>query len=403
MKSNALAYDVVVAGGGVAGSAAALQAARSGAHTALLEKTVVLGGLATGGLVNIYLPLCDGRGTQVLFGMAEEFLHLAIRYGPGDIPPGWRDGGERPRRLATPFSPAALALALDEALGEAGVDLWLDTLACSPILEDRAVVGVEVENKSGRLAIRTGCVVDATGDADLAFRAGAPCVEGANWLSIWAIEASLEKAQAAVAEGSGAALLDLVRLGGDDTGRGAPEGASWRGISGRDISEFVLAARRLLRERYRRLLAERGEGERRDTFPLALPSVPQFRMTRRIEGLATMEPGQHSLRVADSVGLVPDWRRAGEVWEVPFGALVPRGVRGLLVAGRCISSGGDAWQVMRVIPAAAHTGQVAGLTAALAAERGVSPGDLDVPAIQHELRRLGLPLHHEDVGLGARG
>ena len=151
------------------------------------------------------------------------------------------------------------------------------------------------------------------------------------------------------------------------------------------------------------LLAERGEGERRNTFPLALPSVPQFRMTRRIEGLATMEPGQHSLRVADSVGLVPDWRRAGEVWEVPFGALVPRGVRGLLVAGRCISSGGDAWQVMRVIPPAAHTGQVAGLAAALAAERGVSPGDLDVPAIQRELRRLGLPLHHEDVGLGARG
>jgi len=64
------------------GSAAALQAARCGARTALLEKTIVLGGLATGGLVNIYLPLCDGRGTQVLFGMAEEFLHLAIHYGP---------------------------------------------------------------------------------------------------------------------------------------------------------------------------------------------------------------------------------------------------------------------------------------------------------------------------------
>ena len=403
MSDSKADYDVVVAGGGVAGAAAALAAARSGARTALVEKTILLGGLATGGLVNIYLPLCDGRGTQVLFGIAEEFFHLAIRYGPGEIPPGWREtAGARTERFATQFNPASFALALDEALEEAGVDLWLDTLACQPILEGRRVVGVEAENKSGRLALRAGCVVDATGDADLAFRAGAPCVEGVNWLSLWAIEASIEKAQATLAEGTGAGLLNVVRLGGDDSGRGAPDAERWRGISGRAASQFALASRRLLRERYRRLYAERGPAERRNVFPLTLPSVAQFRMTRRIEGVATIEEGQHGVHVADSVGLVPDWRRVGEVWEVPFGALIPKAVGGLVVAGRCISSAGDAWQVMRVIPPAAHTGQVAGLAAALAAERGAPPGELEIAGLQRKLRDLGIPLHHEDLGLEAR-
>ncbi|MDF1516077.1 MAG: FAD-dependent oxidoreductase, partial [Anaerolineae bacterium] len=80
-------YDVIVAGAGVAGAAAALECARNGLKTALIEKTVMVGGLATSGLVNIYLPLCDGLGHQVLYGIAEEFLHLSIQYGPGVIPP----------------------------------------------------------------------------------------------------------------------------------------------------------------------------------------------------------------------------------------------------------------------------------------------------------------------------
>ncbi len=71
-------YDVVVAGAGVAGVAAALGRARAGLHTALVEKTVLLGGPATTGLVNIYLPLCDGYGHQAIFGIAEELLHLSL-------------------------------------------------------------------------------------------------------------------------------------------------------------------------------------------------------------------------------------------------------------------------------------------------------------------------------------
>src|SRR5512145_2221418 len=85
-------YDVIVAGGGIAGVAAALAARRSGCRVLLIEKSVMLGGLATLGFIAYYLPLCDGRGKKVSGGIAEELLHLSIKYGYGDLPPEWKDG-----------------------------------------------------------------------------------------------------------------------------------------------------------------------------------------------------------------------------------------------------------------------------------------------------------------------
>jgi flavin-dependent dehydrogenase len=217
-------YDVIVAGGGVAGVAAALEAARSGMSTALVEKTVLWGGLATSGLVLIYLPLCDGHGRQVTFGIAEELLRLSLKYGPGPVPPGWPGGeaGEKKKRFMAVFSPASFVLALDEVLEEAGVDLWLDTLVTRPIVDNRALTGIEVENKSGQGRLSAPVLIDATGDADLAFRAGAPCADGDNWLSIWAAQLSLEKARQAVAQADPDLLLDVLKLGADAWGQGHP-------------------------------------------------------------------------------------------------------------------------------------------------------------------------------------
>lgn len=393
-------YDILVAGAGVAGIAAALEAARGGMRTGLVEKTILLGGLAASGLIDVYLPLCDGRGTQVTFAIAEELLHASIRYGPGTIPSGWTDGAAaKAGRYHARFSPAAFALALDELVVESGVELWLDTLICTPAMEGDRVVGVEVETKGGRGLLRARCVVDATGDADVAFRASAPCAEGSNWLSIWALQARLERAQQAVAEGSGAPLYDPIRLGGDNAGRGAVGEPAWRGTDAQDVTQFVLGSRKLLRDHYQAILDEAGDGERHNQFPLALPSMAQYRTTRRIVGETTMTDGQHGLHVADSVGLVADWRRAGEVWEIPYGALMPQKVRGLLVAGRCISAEGDAWEVTRVIPPAALTGQVAGLAAALAVQVTTTPGLLDAQDLQRKLQEKGMPQHLSDVGL----
>jgi len=387
-------YDVLVAGAGVAGVAAAVAAARSGRRTALVEKTILVGGLATAGLIYAYTPLCDGRGHQVTYGISEELLHVAIKYGPGDVPPDWQSAGGS--RYSTVFSPASFVLAMDEMLLGAGVDVWLDTLVCLPVMEGDRVAGVEVENKSGRGVLRAACLVDATGDSDVAFRAGAPCEEGDNWLSLWGLEASLEAAKQAVEQGSGDPLLRAVHVGGSNTGAGHPAGVrKFSGTDGRDVTEFVLEGRRLLREHYE---AKQREGiSRRDLFPVALPAMAPFRTTRRIAGQATLSDGMAGRHFDDSVGLVADWCRAGEVWEIPYGTLLPQEVTGLLAAGRCISSAGYAWEVTRVIHAAAHIGEIAGVAAALSVQLGTTPDALDAADVRKEFERRGVVFDVRDV------
>ena len=83
--------EVIVVGGGIAGVAAAVAAARSGADVLLLEKGSLLGGLATNGLISWYEPLCDGHGEQLMTGLAEELLRLSIRYGDDTLPRIWKD------------------------------------------------------------------------------------------------------------------------------------------------------------------------------------------------------------------------------------------------------------------------------------------------------------------------
>lgn len=87
--------EVIVVGGGIAGVAAAVAAARSGADVLLLEKGALLGGLATNGLISWYEPLCDGHGEQLMTGLAEELLRLSIRYGDDTLPRIWKDEARR--------------------------------------------------------------------------------------------------------------------------------------------------------------------------------------------------------------------------------------------------------------------------------------------------------------------
>lgn len=393
-------YDLIVAGGGVAGVAAALEAARAGLRVALVEKTIITGGLATAGLINIYLPLCDGCGHQVTFGIAEELLQLSLRYGPGNVPADWQQSGKdqcRSRYMAT-FSPAAFALALDEVLSKSGVTLWFDTLICAAGVKGNRVTGIEVENKSGRSLFTAPVFIDATGDADVAHYAGAECAEADNFLSIWGLEASLSAARKAVAGNSAAPLLQCFRLGGDNAGREAPADiAPMRGTDAEQVTRFILAGRRILREHYRTGQTALGADGRNQLFPLTLPSLAQFRTTRRIVGQTTLQAGQAGKAAPDSIGLAADWRTSGQVWEIPYGTLLPRKANGLLAAGRCIASEGDAWEVTRVIPVAALTGQAAGAAATLAVRRGTTPDALDPKDVQAVLRQKRIPYHLTDL------
>ena len=389
-------YDVVVAGGGVAGVAAALAAARRGARTALVEKTVIFGGLATTGLIYIYLPLCDGNGTQVSFGITEEMLIASLKYGPNDIPSNWsreKDAVEE-KRYRVQFSPASFAIALDEMLSSAGVDVWLDTVVRGVKCEDGRVSAIEVCNKSGDGELRAGCFVDATGDADLAHFAGMDCPVGDNAMALWAIEYNRNECRERYYLGDNVHMY----YGGssNDARMGKP------GINGKLVSEFVMAGR----EKYRKRLEEgyaKGEFDRSNRFPLTLPSMAQFRMTRRIKGLYNIEPGCEWTHFDDSIGIAADWRKPGWIWETPYRSLLPQGIKNLLAAGRCMDTVGDVWDVYRVIPVAALTGEAAGVAAAMSAERGISPDALPCGELQRELREKNqFRLHFEDVGLKAR-
>ncbi len=384
-------YDVAVCGGGIAGAAAAIAAARRGQKTALIEKTIFTGGLATAGIIFIYLPLCDGSGTQVTFGITEELLLSSIKYGPGDVPE-WQKGrkAEEAKRYRVVFSPASFVIALDELLTNAGVDIWFDTLVCAANVHDGRLAAVEVENKSGRGRISAKCFVDATGDADIAHQAGLVCPTAQNALAFWALE---------YANGAQWRLNNSV-----ENIATYVKGSSWdkkrgpSGIDGSEVSSFILDGRAQYRER---LVSEYGTGkkDRKTLFPLTLPSMAQFRTTRHIPAQYKLKDGQDWTHFDDSIGLAADWRKPGFVWEIPYRSMLPAGLKNLVAAGRCTAAEEDAWEVTRVIPSAALTGEAAGTAAALAAASGVSPDDIPVATLQDALRGTGNKIHFDEVGL----
>ncbi|MBN2711281.1 MAG: FAD-dependent oxidoreductase [Planctomycetes bacterium] len=385
---DAKTYDIIICGGGVAGVTAALHCARSGLSVAMIEKTIFPGGLATSGLINIYLPICNNKGRQVMHGLPEELLKASIKYGPGDIPEDWSNP-DTGSRYQVSFSPASFIIAMDELLeNEEKIDLWLDTLFCKAVMDGDKITGVEVENKSGRITLKAPIVIDATGDGDVAVSAGAPMVEGENWHSIWAIQNRVDDNSH-----GRSALPQAVRLGANDSGKGHPEGGKiFTGISGRKVSEFTMITRRMLREYYQKKIA--AGGDRNETYPVTLPNIPQFRMTRRIDGLATLKNDGFDQKMEDSVGLIPDWYNTTKVWEMPYKTLLPQKVKGLLVTGRCMSAETfDAWRVTRVIPTASMTGQIAAIASTIALNKSCAPHEVCHSEIQAKLDSMGIQYH----------
>lgn len=403
-------YDVLIVGGGIAGISAALESSRSGLSTALVEKTILWGGLATSGLVPIYMPLCNGNGKQVTFGIAEELLKLSIKYGPGNIPSGWfgQNGeeldfrydelypeGKLNKRYLTIYSPMAFVFELDEILGESSVDLWLDTLACQPVMKGNKITGIEVENKSGRILIKAKCIIDGTGDADIAYRCNAPCEEKGSYPSFLYQYASLMLAKEAVQKNSAFRLITWQDGGGANEYNEGYKGNKgiFTGTSGKGVSEFVMESRSIAREKLKAEQEGEGESGRENIYPASLPTMVQIRMSRRIIGMETVLPDMCNKYNENSVGLIADCREINSVWEVPYGALIPQNVENLLVIGRCVSAEGYAWQVTRLIPAAALTGQISGIAVKLAIQHNTSPDKIHIKDIQKCIKDKGIILH----------
>ena len=383
--------DVLVAGGGVAGIAAALAAARQGAKVCLIEKQFMLGGLGTAGLVTIYLPLCDGEGTQVSFGIAEELLRLSICHGyEKDYPAAWLDGGsneeKKKHRFMVRYNPQLFAIEAEQLLLKEGVKILYGTGICAVSKEEDKITSVIVENKSGRSAILVKSVVDATGDADVCVFAGEDTAlyKSQNVLVSWYYY-------------TGQKGYDLNMLGyieAPDELKSEKEKEislgrrHFQGVDGEEISEMMcLSHEALLKDVLKRR-------EQDDTFfPVTMATIPQLRMTRRVQGMYTMTLQDDRASFEDSVGMVGNWRKRGPVYEVPFSCLHGNKVKNLITAGRCISANDPMWEIVRVIPVCAVTGEAAGIAASMADDFT----SIDIAELQKRLKEQGVKLFYEEL------
>ena len=379
------AYDIAVCGGGVAGIAAALTAARMGHKTVLIEKTIQPGGLATSGLILVYLPLCDGRGKQLLYGLPEELMISANKYGPCEPDACWQKNNTR---LQVNFSPGAAVLGWDELLEEAGVDLWFDTVVTGCIVDKNRLTAVEVFNKSGKGTISAKCFIDATGDADLAFACGNSCINSENAMVLWSLEhrtLELQKSDYA-GEYAGGTIPVAGNICAAMRADPLKKVYSTVPVSGRLISDFVLEGRR----RYRHDL-QKIQLLKKELFPVALQHQAPLRRTRAISGRYTLKTEDEGKSLPFAFTRTGDWRAPGRVWEIPYPSLLPDNVEGLLAAGRCISALDSAWEATRVIPVAAKTGEAAGIAAALSVEKNILPSKLPFELLAEQMRKITPP------------
>ena len=401
-------FDVVVCGGGTAGAAAALCAARSGATVLLLERYGYLGGLATGGLVITVPPLDNGVNVEI-----REKLESAQTYrlcpNSGDDDPAV-DG-------LIALDPEVLKYEFVRMLLDAGVKLLFHAYVVQSLTEDGAITGVILETKGGRLAVRAGVVVDATGDGDVSAAAGAVFEMEADPLPITLMSnlIGVDTKRAIAQLGSWARLRTVIEEARDRGelsfdlevhSRGYAPGVfaaelcypgevnlwsgSLFGVNALDPDQLTMAEV-VTREHTVRLVEflranVAGFEDVRIEYTASQIGV---RETRRIVGgyTPTLREVFHE-RFPDSVAKPYATREM----RIPYRSLVPTDVDNLLIAGRCMSAEQQAMVQLRLIPVCLATGQAAGTAAALALREQISPRELDVGLLQRELEAQGVDL-----------
>ncbi len=393
-------FDVIVAGGGVAGAAAALAARRDGRSVLLIEKSINIGGLATIGLINYFVPMCNGRGRKIIRGMCEEFIEIASRYGYDTLHPAWKDGDPGPDvkapRFSDRYSPSFFAMALARQLVDEGVEVLLDTIIVAVPSEEGSIMGVVVENKSGRRFYAGSIVIDATGDADVSYLAGAPTVQGKNYYTYITHATDLDHCADAVKTGR----IDRACYwlsGGNASlfGDRQPDNVPlYGGTTAEDVTEYVLSNQALL-------LDKMADGDRFSRNIVTLPSMPQFRTTRHLDGDYTLLEEDVYRHFDDSIAAICDFEHKDALYEVSYRCLVRTGWHNLLAVGRAASGDGYGWDVLRVIPPAILTGQAAGNAASMALSSDCPVTDVDIAQLQKRLADQNVLIHFEDEWIPA--
>lgn len=416
--------DVVVVGGGPAGVCAAVAAARAGASTVLLERTSFLGGTATGAMMASFMGFY-WRDVRVSGGIAYEITRRLVDAGGADdfLRYVLGEATDNPFDVRTfPFDPEVLKVVLDDLTAEAGVDVRLHSQAAAPVGADGTVTGVAVEGRSERRAITAPVVIDAGADGTIARKAGA-MVENATQdrseLQPMTLMARLtgvdvprfralprEEKQRLSKKGMergelASRLLSLVSSPG-----GAGDAfilmTRVRGYDGADETGLSRAEREGRKQVMSVVAFLRREVPGFESCQLvALAPWIGIRETWRIVGdyVLTAEDVMSARQFDDAIAqgggpLDVHHSQGGGVtlmeppapFSTPYRCLLPRGVEGLLVTGRCASATADAMGALRHMGSAMVIGQAAGVAAALAAADGVGPRQVDIQELRRVLR-----------------
>ncbi len=416
--------DIFIAGGGPAGVAAALAAARQGADVFVAEGQACFGGMGTAGLVPAFMRftdginfLADGIGREVYEAMMAE----------GDIPPA----ADRPAGSVS-IDVEALKRVYDTMMEASGVRFAFHTQVIGVEAEDGHATYAYCAAKSGLFAVEANLFVDGTGDGDVAVWAGAPFEQGdeegnmmpGTLCSLWA-DVDWDRAD----RRQGTALEEAFEDGvftiqdrhlpgmwqvGEKVG-GGNIGHTF-GVDGTDersLTDALLWGRKSLKEYehyYKHYL-----GGFESMRLVATGSLMGLRETRRIMGdyVLSLQDFKDRATFEDEIGRYnypvdihpatpspEDYQQfraefeslrysKGESYGIPYRVLTPKGLDNVLVAGRCVSSDRFMQGSIRVMPGCYITGQAAGVAAALAAQAHVSIHDVDVPTLREHLKKLG--------------
>jgi len=420
--------EVLVVGGGTAGTAAAIAAARAGAQTMLVERYGALGGIATDGLVILLLTLDDGAGRQMIRGLCQEITDRLAARGAAFFPPAGKWGsddaalvehyrrwglvwGSGPHRVrySVAYDPEELRFVLNEMVREAGVRMLFHAWGCEPIMEaadaaasragggprddatapphPQRITAVTFQGKQGRFAIRADVVIDATGDGDVFAAAGCSfdLERVLPWL--WFRMGGVENVEQAIA--SGGWYFHTLGDGRVLLPWGASERVS-RKIDATDPDDLTFAeveCRRQVMAEVDRLRAEVPEFRRAHVCDVA--SQLGITESRRLRGDYILRREDVDRAFDDTIAVTGHWTKYDARYAIPYRALRSSRIANLLVAGRCISVDHRVHHATKEIPPCIATGEAAGTAAALALRGGVAPGAVDVTALREHLRRAG--------------
>lgn len=419
-------FDVVVVGGGPSGVCAAIAAARTGARTALVERAAFLGGTATGAMVASLMGFF-WRDRRVVGGLPVEVTRRLQQRGAS---PGFgryvlAEASDDPLDVITfPFDPEVLKIVLDEMLVEAGVQPYLHAQAVAPLMEGRVCAGVVYQGVVERKALRADVVVEASANGAIAVQAGAARESE---------RADPRKRQpmTQIARVVGVDVARFRSLPRADKHRIAEEGLR-RGVLAQKLLSIVSSPHG---DDAIVLMTRVSGRDGTDEAQLALAEIDGRRMVDRlIPFLRTELPGFENARLgtlASWIGVRETWRVIGryvvdgddvhsgtsfadtialgggpidthhadgsglslvvpeQPFQIPYRALVPAGVEGMLVTGRCISATSEAMAGLRHMGTVMALGEAAGTAAALSVAAQTRPADLDPEVLRRRLLHAG--------------